>query len=590
MNIVYYIITAIVSGCVIGSYFTLLCRNRKKSTWVVFGGIFFSEFLFRFISFYSISTGMGYEIKASAYIFKLMAQLLWLYYVEERFYETYLNGMLFLLFMNVPMEVLLMPILQAVFGLSSIQIHQIGIGNIQSLTDTAFFILFIVLSILPTYTIIFLIRKKHFYKYRIPGSYKEIAYTMLVATDVFVTSFQTQGTFFMSITLTLIMSFVFLLAFLFSLQLIRKKERKLLEEKLITQTQYYQQLSKRQLTLRKMRHDLANHIQVITNLQLVNQKDAADMYRIQLENYEGQFSALEKGIVEEWEELDDFKTADIMGRKEKKQVLFRMMVSYLGVFVMQQTMRNHVVLRDYFAISIVILMLILTAFVIAQLMIKWKKKKNLELQNRLQLQEKENRQWKELQDSVEKEIKNSLDNPDNNNPVRLMNLFDSVIAAQTTGNPIIDVMIQSKLIQCKEKEIEIQCQIAIKKEWKIPERVYVGILGNLLDNAIESCVKVPRGQRRIKISSQIKANYWSIHMSNSKAVTESATIQQSSTGTETARHSTPLLKTTKKNSEQHGLGTQIIAEMVERYNGMIQYEDQGENFVTNLMIEIPENK
>lgn len=149
------------------------------------------------------------------------------------------------------------------------------------------------------------------------------------------------------------------------------------------------------------------------------------------------------------------------------------------------------------------------------------------------------------------------------------------------------------MIQCKKENIIIQCQIVIKPEWKILEQDYVGILGNLLDNAIESCCKVPVGKRKINIHSQVKANYWSIYMSNSKIAAENPLGEQPVNGENLTRQQRQqkrqMLKTTKKNSQQHGLGTQIIAELVEKHNGMIQYEDCGEAFITNLMIEIHES-
>ena len=45
------------------------------------------------------------------------------------------------------------------------------------------------------------------------------------------------------------------------------------------------------------------------------------------------------------------------------------------------------------------------------------------------------------------------------------------------------------------------------------------------------------------------------------------------------------LKTSKKDRENHGLGTLIINEIASKYNGSVKYEIVDNQFITNVMLE-----
>ena len=49
-------------------------------------------------------------------------------------------------------------------------------------------------------------------------------------------------------------------------------------------------------------------------------------------------------------------------------------------------------------------------------------------------------------------------------------------------------------------------------------------------------------------------------------------------------------RATKKNCELHGFGTRIIRSIVEKYNGSIKYAMHDGLFITDVMLELKEEK
>ena len=71
-----------------------------------------------------------------------------------------------------------------------------------------------------------------------------------------------------------------------------------------------------------------------------------------------------------------------------------------------------------------------------------------------------------------------------------------------TDNPIIDSVLRIKFGLAKSEGIEIDTAIHIPGQMQL-ERGDIGVLyGNLLDNAIEACRKVPEGKRFIRLENK----------------------------------------------------------------------------------------
>lgn len=137
-----------------------------------------------------------------------------------------------------------------------------------------------------------------------------------------------------------------------------------------------------------------------------------------------------------------------------------------------------------------------------------------------------------------------------------------------TGNEIIDAVINVKLNYAREKNIDIVCNINTDF-CGFDENDIIRLFSNAIDNAIESCIKQKGG--RIKVNIENKRNYLCITIGNT---IKSSVLENNSE-----------LKTTKKDSEYHGLGTQSMKNITEKYDGMIEFYENGNMFITNIMIK-----
>ena len=96
----------------------------------------------------------------------------------------------------------------------------------------------------------------------------------------------------------------------------------------------------------------------------------------------------------------------------------------------------------------------------------------------------------------------------------------------------------------------------------------LGVLyGNLLDNAIEACLKIPKDKRFIELDSKYLNGDLIIIMKNSKQPEKSRE-----------------LRTTKKDKWRHGRGIRLVKQTAERYLGTFFVEDKGEVFESRVIL------
>ena len=69
-----------------------------------------------------------------------------------------------------------------------------------------------------------------------------------------------------------------------------------------------------------------------------------------------------------------------------------------------------------------------------------------------------------------------------------------------THNPIIDAILNQKGYAAKEQEIDLHFEINDLSEVAIPSVDLTVVMSNLLDNAIEACLKLEEAKRRIEVS------------------------------------------------------------------------------------------
>lgn len=150
----------------------------------------------------------------------------------------------------------------------------------------------------------------------------------------------------------------------------------------------------------------------------------------------------------------------------------------------------------------------------------------------------------------------------------LLNKVDNVLGKET-GIKVIDCLMRIKKEESEEANIDFNCELIELEGMKASEYDMVSLLANLLDNAIESCQAV-EGERTITFEMERKQDYLLVRMKNTKSKSE-----------------TPIknnFKSFKDVSGTHGIGTRIIKEMVNKYDGIIEYKDLEDTMQMNLTI------
>ena len=147
----------------------------------------------------------------------------------------------------------------------------------------------------------------------------------------------------------------------------------------------------------------------------------------------------------------------------------------------------------------------------------------------------------------------------------LNNLSGKIVKTKTfatTNNKAIDCILNLK-IQSAIKE-NIKFTYNVDNNIKTTNEVdFCILLANLLDNAIEACQNINNKSKSINLKIS-NGNFINIVVKN--------TIEDS------VLQNNPNLKTIKSNSKNHGFGTLSIKNIVEKYNGYINYYERNGNF------------
>lgn len=141
-----------------------------------------------------------------------------------------------------------------------------------------------------------------------------------------------------------------------------------------------------------------------------------------------------------------------------------------------------------------------------------------------------------------------------------------------TGNVMVDAILNSKLSLIKSKQIAVNAKAVVPKELKISEVDLCVIIGNLLDNAMEACLRQAEGESRfIRVYIGVLKQQLYISVTNS-------------TGGDTRKSGRSYLST--KGSDGHGFGLQRIDRIAEKYNGFVNRQNEPEVFATEVLLPL----
>ena len=143
-----------------------------------------------------------------------------------------------------------------------------------------------------------------------------------------------------------------------------------------------------------------------------------------------------------------------------------------------------------------------------------------------------------------------------------------------TGNVMIDAVLNSKISLARQRGIAVDAKAIVPKELdtSISEVDLSLIIGNLMDNAMEACMRVDdSGQRFIRVYIDILKGQLYIYVMNA-------------TAGELRR--VGRVYETLKNSRHHGFGLMRIDKVVDRYHGYLERENEEGVFATEVLLPL----
>ena len=152
---------------------------------------------------------------------------------------------------------------------------------------------------------------------------------------------------------------------------------------------------------------------------------------------------------------------------------------------------------------------------------------------------------------------------------KLDNDLTSVDTVIKTGNVMVDAILNSKLSLATSKKIKITTKVALPQKFKIVEIDLCVIIGNMLDNAIEACMKLSEENDRF-IRVFIGTHKSMMYVSVFNAV-----------GGDIKKSGRSYVST--KESPFHGFGLMRIDRIAVKYGGYVNRQNEKGVFATELM-------
>ena len=147
-----------------------------------------------------------------------------------------------------------------------------------------------------------------------------------------------------------------------------------------------------------------------------------------------------------------------------------------------------------------------------------------------------------------------------------LNTVDTVVK---TGNPMADVILNSKISLARSRNIPTQVDAHIPVKLKMSELDLCCIIGNLFDNAMEASMALPEEKRMIRVYMDMKGTQLYISFTNFTAAKKLSKVGKG-------------FKTSK--GEGHGFGLVRIDDIVSRYDGYLSRNSEDGAFTTEILI------
>lgn len=148
--------------------------------------------------------------------------------------------------------------------------------------------------------------------------------------------------------------------------------------------------------------------------------------------------------------------------------------------------------------------------------------------------------------------------------------LDGIRALAETGNVSVDAILNAKLSLVLKQGIDLNFKATVPQSLTVSDIDLCVILGNLIDNAMESCEKVEEGSRFLRLYIGVLRQQLYLSISNAT--------------TETVRRIDAAYVSTKRGSHGHGL--KRIDRVVEKYGGYVNRQNEPGVFATEILLPL----
>ncbi|QUH19811.1 sensor histidine kinase [Alkaliphilus sp. B6464] len=163
----------------------------------------------------------------------------------------------------------------------------------------------------------------------------------------------------------------------------------------------------------------------------------------------------------------------------------------------------------------------------------------------------------------------------------ILNLSKDVVDLNEIVNvyhPVVGAVLNMKKEKATISKIDFNVDVDIPTKLPFDFVDLSTILGNLLDNAIEACEKIPHLSPKVDIKIYMKDIHMIIKIENSKS--DKVIYNNDKLG---------RFVTTKADKENHGLGLRNVKKAVNKYNGVMKIQDKGTEFIVDIALPAKES-
>ena len=146
--------------------------------------------------------------------------------------------------------------------------------------------------------------------------------------------------------------------------------------------------------------------------------------------------------------------------------------------------------------------------------------------------------------------------------------YDGIHLRHFVADESLNIILNQKASVAEKAGIRFHTDVVLPQKGKIDISDLNVLIINLCDNAIEACIPIQNAEISL-----------TIHQTKDYLM-----IQCTNTCSHDVLKTNPHLHTTKRNPQMHGLGTRIIQEIIEKYDGQYHVSSTSNTFTSQMML------